>query len=169
MRVGRLGIEAEQRLAGCCVGTKTLPTDGILSTQLYCILNKDVDDGNLLHLHLHRLPGSLTAFPAREDWLKAPDSSAQTSSNAQKWMECKLVSLLELKVGAQVMLTRYMSADCLVNGSRGKVVSYTLICIEGSKQLHLCPVVQFDTGVNKTIEPVKKKVRGERAEGWLHN
>ena len=73
---------------------------------------------------------------------------------------------LELKLGAQVMLTRNKSGSKLMNGSRGLVVGFA----EASSASVLpsrWPKVRFDNGQELLISPVDYTVQGPLGDGEL--
>eukprot|EP01127_Copromyxa_protea_P020775 TRINITY_DN6980_c0_g1_i3.p1 TRINITY_DN6980_c0_g1~~TRINITY_DN6980_c0_g1_i3.p1 ORF type:complete len:639 (+),score=58.66 TRINITY_DN6980_c0_g1_i3:684-2600(+) len=121
------------------VSRKALPTDGISPTKVYCV-NRDVDKENSERLAL--LPGNLHTFNAK-DKIK-PGSNRDRISDL---MEKKSASVINLKVGAQVILTRNYPQYGLVNGSRGVVYSFNSDSDTGKA----FPTVNFDNGVTRTI------------------
>ena len=77
-------------------------------------------------------------------------------------LDRKAPTCLELKLGAQVVLTLNRPALNLVNGSRGVVVDFQSTCLadggpNGSFGVpggtYVCPVVRFDNGVNSAVVP----------------
>eukprot|EP00931_Biecheleriopsis_adriatica_P051108 TRINITY_DN29614_c0_g1_i1.p1 TRINITY_DN29614_c0_g1~~TRINITY_DN29614_c0_g1_i1.p1 ORF type:complete len:650 (-),score=126.09 TRINITY_DN29614_c0_g1_i1:58-2007(-) len=131
VRVGTVSASAEAMLAACHVDTKPVPDDGIVPTKLYC-LNRNVDAEN--KKQLMKLPGDLKTFRARDSF-KGVRNPRQRAS-LQEMMEKKMPAQLQLKVGAQVILTKNNPALKLVNGSRGVVDSFS----DGY------PLVRFDSG-----------------------
>ena len=68
----------------------------------------------------------------------------------------KAVALLELKIGAQVLLTKNMPDRGLVNGSRGYVLGYAEQFCDGwglPAGKYVCPLVRFDNGVELGVQP----------------
>jgi len=120
-------------------GTRTLPDDGIVPTRIYTH-NRDVDEEN--EARLAELEGDLIACAAVDEWReKMP---AGTLASVKKGMKAgvagEMPDAVNLKVGAQVMLTRNKDLESsrgLVNGSRGVVERFDS---EG------LPFVRFDNG-----------------------
>ncbi|CAK0813481.1 unnamed protein product [Prorocentrum cordatum] len=106
--------------------------NGVLPTKLHCT-NRNVDVENALELA--KLPGDVHAFRALD---RGPRSSLDDFLKS-----CSAPTVLELKVGAQVVLLKNLR-DTLVNGSRGVVTSFT----EGG-----LPLVLFDSGMLIEIAP----------------
>ena len=112
----------------CCAPLQR--NDGILPTQLFTH-RADVDTINARQLA--GLPGSISTFCARDS---GNTDILQTSCNAPR--------KLELKIGAQVMLTRNLNArQQLVNGARGIVEKFTK-CGK--------PVVKFANGHEMDVD-----------------
>jgi hypothetical protein len=89
---------------------------------------------------LARLPGELVRFKAR-------DTCKFEQYREQLDKFCNAPALLELKLGAQVLLLKNLSvADGLVNGSQGVVTSL-------SADKRRLPTVTFANGVERLIEP----------------
>ena len=124
-----------------------LPDDGIVPTRIYTH-NKDVDSEN--EARLAELEGELTSFKAIDEWREA--IPVGTLASVKKGMKASIAAELptevELKIGAQVMLTRNKDLDSgLVNGSRGVVQDF-----HSYDQL---PVVRFDNGRVERINRVE--------------
>lgn len=133
IRSGRCSPQGNvvQQLQGRC-GQALDTSDGILPTKLYTH-REDVDlvNGQLL-----------AALPAQAVRYVAQDSG---TSLALLTSACPARGVVELKVGAQVMLIRTLSASRgLVNGSRGVVESF----VGGALKL---PVVRFVNGEVRTV------------------
>uniref|UniRef100_A0A8C3ZP28 ATP-dependent DNA helicase PIF1 n=1 Tax=Denticeps clupeoides TaxID=299321 RepID=A0A8C3ZP28_9TELE len=113
----------------------SIERDGIIATRL-CTHKDDVELTN--ENKLKQLQGPSRMFEAVDSdphWLKLIDTI------------CPVGRLLQLKVGAQVMLTKNLEVQKgLVNGARGAVVGFE----SGSQGL---PRVQFLCGVTKVIKP----------------
>jgi len=144
VRVGYCSPQTTQQLQKCHRNHKPLPVDGIQPTRLYPT-NKDVDKENLKELQL--LPGITYTSRAKD---VGPDA-------AEKAMDKKSPKVLEMKIGAQVMLTRNMPERNLVNGSRGVVESFKQVEeFEGGFKDYdqgerFCPLVRFDNGCLLTV------------------
>ena len=69
---------------------------------------------------LARLPGQTITLTAEDEFERVPQEYAQ--AKLAEVMEKRVGKVLQLKVGAQVILTRNLS-DTLANGSRGVIVS----------------------------------------------
>ncbi|XP_047738595.1 ATP-dependent DNA helicase PIF1 isoform X1 [Hyalella azteca] len=122
-----------------------LSRDGILATKL-CTHKEDVSHIN--KRHLEQLPGQTKLFTATdtEGYTKMLD------------IQTPVPKLLQLKVGAQVMLLKNLSvAEGLVNGSRGIVQSFAASGF---------PVVKFACGVRREVGEERWQVRG--GGGSLH-
>ncbi|CAL8472054.1 g11596 [Coccomyxa elongata] len=105
--------------------------DGILPTKLYTHTD-DVDAIN--SRHLAELSGEAVRFVAQDSG--NPDALKSA---------CNAKQVVELKAGAQVMLTRNISANKgLVNGARGVVERFV------GKTIRL-PVVRFASGLEVTV------------------
>jgi ATP-dependent DNA helicase PIF1 len=145
IRVGRLSHASEAILATCVVGAagagKPRPTDGIKPTKLFC-KNQNVDAINLVELG--RLEGESRVFEAVDEFVRRPSSSGE--AKVLEEIEKKAPLRLELKVGAQVTLTKNMPAVRLVNGSRGIVTA-----LAGGSGATAGPVVRFDNGVEMPV------------------
>ncbi|EOD20460.1 hypothetical protein EMIHUDRAFT_208320 [Emiliania huxleyi CCMP1516] len=87
---------------------------GILPTKLYC-KNLNVDAENAARLA--ELPGAATSFAATD--LFKGEYPADAKKRLSELVEKKAVSRLDLKRGAQCLLTKNMPELRLVNGSRG--------------------------------------------------
>ena len=129
LREGRITPLVTETLVEC--NRPLVYADGVLPTRLYCI-NKDVNAENLLELR--KLPGESMFCQAR-------DSGATTE---QLDRETPAQAVIELKVGAQVVLICNLGAGGLVNGSRGVVSGFASSGV---------PVVAFANGVVCPIAP----------------
>ena len=152
VRVGRCSADTTAALAACHVDRKPPPRDGIIPTKLYC-KNANVDVEN--SAHLAELPGAPVPFPA-SDTFKG-EYSADTRSKLLDLVEKKAVGDLQLKVGAQCLLTKNMPELKLVNGSRGVVTGFEERQCGGGygvpEGTYRCPLVTFDSGQRLTVQP----------------
>ena len=97
-----------------------LPTgscNGVLPTKLYCT-NRDVDAENAAELA--KLRGDMHRSTALDQ--------GAASSLGVLAKSCSAPKVLELKVGAQVVLLKTLAGTQLVNGSRGVVQSFSQVC-----------------------------------------
>jgi len=169
VRVGKCSPRTTGVLAACHVSRKALPTDGIIPTRLYCT-NKDVDLENTARLGA--LPGGEEVFKCGGGWSRPPPGAAEERAFMEA-MEKKVPSVLRLKVGAQVLLTRNWAEKGLVNGSRGVVLGFAPAALTGASTLHYgVPkgsypgvTVLFDTGAVETLGPVSSFVATRDATG----
>lgn len=150
VRLGVCSEETRQSLDACHVRCKPPPSDGIAPTKLYC-RNRNVDEEN--RIHLNRLAGNACVFPAADEFKQECDR--ETRQRLLDLVEKKAPSQLQLKLHAQVMLTRNWAELDLVNGSRGVVTGFVEAeCNKhGVHGLHLCATVRFDSGVEATVQP----------------
>jgi ATP-dependent DNA helicase PIF1 len=131
IRMGRVTSTVLELLGQC---TRPLPPDpkGILPTVLHCT-NKNVEAHNARELA--RLPGANRTFHALDsvelDPGAPPWARERLESNAF-FNHCPAGKVLELKIGAQVMLVKNEPVSegkfRLANGSRGQVVGFRNIC-----------------------------------------
>uniref|UniRef100_A0A8C9YLQ1 ATP-dependent DNA helicase PIF1 n=1 Tax=Sander lucioperca TaxID=283035 RepID=A0A8C9YLQ1_SANLU len=133
VRVGRVTEEVTATLMGSAY--HHIERDGILATRL-CTHKDDVELTN--EKKLQQLPGSVRAFEALDSdpaLVKAIDAHSPVGK------------LIQLKVGAQVMLTKNQDVSRgLVNGARGVVVAFE----SGKNGL---PHVRFLCGVTEVLKP----------------
>ncbi|XP_033506294.2 ATP-dependent DNA helicase PIF1 [Epinephelus lanceolatus] len=133
VRVGRVTEEVTAKLMESAY--HNIERDGILATRL-CTHKDDVELTN--ENKLQQLPGSVRAFEALDS-----DPALVRTIDAHS----PVSRLIQLKVGAQVMLTKNLDvARGLVNGARGVVVSF-----ETGK--HGLPRVRFLCGVTEVLKP----------------
>lgn len=165
LRRGEIPAATQRVLAGL---SRPLPQhDGLLPTQLFP-LRTEVDRANATRLSA--LGGPVHAFVAR-------DSGSAEPGKRQRLLENMMaVGQLELKRDTQVMLVKNVS-DTLVNGSVGKVLSFSPP-VDGSsnnKKTHqggggveLLPLVEFSTFRGKeTLLVSRDEFRAEDSEGRL--
>ncbi|KAG5847604.1 hypothetical protein ANANG_G00127940 [Anguilla anguilla] len=133
VRVGRVTEEVTAKLLKSAY--HSIERDGILATRL-CTHKDDVELTN--ENKLQQLPGTARVFEAVDSdpvLVKAIDAQSPVGR------------VLQLKVGAQVMLTKNLNVERgLVNGARGVVVSFQ----PGNKGL---PCVRFLCGVTEVMKP----------------
>ena len=151
VREGRCGASTVAALQACHVSAKPLPDDGILPTKLYC-KNAAVDEEN--QRHLDALPGEVATFVGMDMFKGEPGADAR--AKLVEMVEKKAVGVLRLKKNAQVMLTKNMPEQRLVNGSRGVVVGWREQDSGGEFGVPpgavLSPVVRFDSGVTLVLK-----------------
>jgi ATP-dependent DNA helicase PIF1 len=151
VRIGQMDHGDIAKLNAKCViddDKHPLPTDAILPTRLYSH-NKDVDTEN--ETQLAKLAGKEVVCQARDRWREALPlgTLALVKKKMADSLSKELPDAIQLKVGAQVMLTRNKDLDrSLVNGSRGVVVGFET----GENNI---PIVRFDCGVVTRIVPVE--------------
>ena len=118
MRYGTVTIESERLLKSLTVAPKDAIQSGLEPTHLFA-MRHEVEKHN--HTKLNLVPGESKDFLA-EDW-------AANQFDLKKIDEtCRAPKLLQLKIGAQVMLIKNITPT-LVNGSIGIVVSLSPIQI----------------------------------------
>ncbi|XP_071382993.1 ATP-dependent DNA helicase PIF1 [Centroberyx affinis] len=133
VRVGRVTEEVTAKLMESAY--HQIEKDGILATRL-CTHKDDVELTN--DNKLQQLPGSVHVFEALDS-----DPALVKTIDAQS----PVSRLLQLKVGAQVMLTKNLDVQRgLVNGARGVVVDFE----PGKRGL---PRVRFLCGVTEVLKP----------------
>ena len=126
-----------------------LPNDGIVPTRIYTH-NRDVDAEN--QARLDELQGELVTCSAIDKWkeMMPTGTLASIKKNMKISIAGELPDEVQLKVGAQVMLTRNKDMESgdrsLVNGSRGVVESFDLDQV---------PMVRFDNGRIEKITRVE--------------
>lgn len=161
IRSGLCSDETSDALKLCNVTCKPLPVDGILPTRLYC-LNKNVDEEN--RSELEKLPGPPVELFATDYFsrlkLSRFSSAESIQAKLRQIMEKKnLPSKLQLKVGAQVIVTKNINKLGLFNGSRGVVEGFEKKYIASSQYgpdsgQYDCARVRFDSGRTLLIEPI---------------
>ncbi|XP_054837286.1 ATP-dependent DNA helicase PIF1 isoform X2 [Eublepharis macularius] len=131
VRRGRCTDEVTKQLAA--TATHMVERDGILATRL-CTHKEDVELTNVKRLR--ELSGEPRSF-------KAVDSDPMLVKTLDA--QCPVSSIIELKLGAQVMLTKNLDvSQGLVNGARGVVIGFET---EGKG----LPKVRFLCGVTTVI------------------
>ena len=146
VRVGVCSEHTIELLRTCHVDQKIQPDDGILPTNLYC-MNKDVNAENIMFLN--KLTTESRAFRATDIWVRQSDDG--TSRKIMESMESKAVRDLTLKIGAQVMCTRNLPHEGLVNGSRGVVVGFDDDAKDEEGEKTSKPVVKYDNGLTVSM------------------
>eukprot|EP00930_Biecheleria_cincta_P004950 TRINITY_DN10587_c0_g1_i1.p1 TRINITY_DN10587_c0_g1~~TRINITY_DN10587_c0_g1_i1.p1 ORF type:complete len:559 (-),score=111.96 TRINITY_DN10587_c0_g1_i1:75-1730(-) len=144
VRIGICSAATSAMLAKCVISKKPLPTDGIEPTRLYCV-NKDVDAENAQRLA--SLAGELEEIHAQDTWKSVSQSDR---AKLLDLIEKKTSTILKLKIGAQVILTRNDPSQGLVNGTRGVIESWSDKKVNNMR----CPMVRTDTGAILKVEPV---------------
>ncbi len=172
LRVGRVDDHHLDLLNACSVKNKPLPTDGIIPTKLYSI-NKDVDKENLDRLL--ELPSEAVEVKAVDIWAEVPSDGSAGKRALLETANRSIPAMIQLKVGAQVMLLRNRNssegqgrgaskAKALVNGSRGVVTGFVeSTTIVGG----LVPRVCFDNGQEVVVGPVEYLSKGPGGDGQL--
>lgn len=138
IRVGQCPDDIVDILEKCHVDNKSPPTDGIIPTKLYC-MNRDVDKENAYFLE--KLDGDLRTFKAIDVFNSSTPPGAE--SKLVDMLNKKTHFVLQLKIGAQVLLTKNMADFNLVNGSRGIVTEFAE---KGA------PIVRFANGTVMQME-----------------
>uniref|UniRef100_A0A8C6TDJ2 ATP-dependent DNA helicase PIF1 n=1 Tax=Neogobius melanostomus TaxID=47308 RepID=A0A8C6TDJ2_9GOBI len=134
VRVGRVTEEVSGKLLHSAY--HKIERDGILATRL-CTHKDDVELTN--QNKLQQLPGAACVFEALDS-----DPALEKTIDAHS----PVGRVLQLKVGAQVMLTKNLDvARGLVNGARGVVVSFE------TTEKHGYPRVRFLCGVTEVMKP----------------
>ena len=96
------------------------------------------------------------------DTFKREAPSADAAKRILEALDKKAARSLELKINAQVMLTKNWADAGLVNGSRGVVVGFQPQRVEhdGTKMTYgvppgeySCPLVRFDSGQTLVVKP----------------
>mmetsp|Transcript_16852 Transcript_16852/g.37415 ORF Transcript_16852/g.37415 Transcript_16852/m.37415 type:complete len:625 (+) Transcript_16852:202-2076(+) len=168
VRLGVMSDEFLQLLEGCLVGKKPDPEHGIIPTKLYSN-NREVDKEN--SERLTELQGEVVSVQAEDKWKTKPSKPGMTAF-FRKALDAQVPEMLELKLGAQVMLLRNRarsyalpsSGPSLVNGSRGKVIGFSESVQCPGMQV---PTVQFDNGLTTTIGPVEYFYRAPGGDGEI--
>ena len=130
-----------------------LPDDGIEPTRLYTH-NRDVDAEN--EARLAALKGKLVTCKATDEWreMMPTGTLASIKKGMKAGIAAEMPDEVNLKVGAQVMLTRNKDLDIgvrgLVNGSRGVVERFVL-----DSDAEQIPFVRFDNGRMEKIGKVE--------------
>ena len=120
----------------------------VVETKLFSLKN-EVERYNDRHLQL--LDQTTEQYFNAEDWCE--HKSFQSTLNAGQARE-----ILKLRKGAHVMLIWNLDLDAgLCNGAQGIVDDFQL----GPESGTICPVVQFQNGVVRTIEPLMWKIERE--------
>mmetsp|Transcript_4332 Transcript_4332/g.10269 ORF Transcript_4332/g.10269 Transcript_4332/m.10269 type:complete len:248 (-) Transcript_4332:26-769(-) len=132
IRVGKCSLKTQELLRQRCV-SDNIPNGAISSTRL-CTHKDEADRHN--RERLEELEGEVRTF-------ESDDKGRESFVNALA-RSCPARASIQLKVGAQVMLVKTISAtQGLVNGLRGVVVGF-------AKTLGY-PRVEFDGGLEVTV------------------
>jgi len=123
VRIGDIFSSDVERFNDLVASKGSVPSDGIVPTRLFCF-NENVDKIN--NEELNRLDAEMYTWTAIDQWATEPPVH---SSGMQKKLKNSLAAeakqKIQLKVGAQVMLSRnHKKNKNLVNGSRGVVVGF---------------------------------------------
>ncbi|XP_078417948.1 ATP-dependent DNA helicase PIF1 [Cetorhinus maximus] len=139
IRLGRCPEEVAVQLIN--TANQKIDRDGILATRL-CTHKDDVESTN--EQKLQQLPGELHTY-------EAVDSDPMFAQRLNT--QCPAGQTLQLKKGAQVMLTKNLDIERgMVNGARGVVIGFET----GNKAL---PRVRFLCGVIETIKPERWMIK----------
>uniref|UniRef100_A0A4W3GQR2 ATP-dependent DNA helicase PIF1 n=1 Tax=Callorhinchus milii TaxID=7868 RepID=A0A4W3GQR2_CALMI len=139
IRIGRCTEEVAAQLIK--TASHKIDQDGILATRL-CTHKDDVELTN--ERRLQHLPGKVHTFNASDS-----DPMLVQTLNAQ----CPAGQTLELKKGAQVMLTKNLDVQRgMVNGARGVVLGF-------ESENKALPQVRFLCGVTETIKPERWTIK----------
>ncbi|GFY47732.1 ATP-dependent DNA helicase PIF1 [Trichonephila inaurata madagascariensis] len=139
VRRGRCSKDVIQKLKA--THKHQIDKDGILATKL----STHKDDVDIINnSHLEHLPGQLQVY-------RAVDSCPELARFMNN--HCHIVEKIELKVGAQVMLTKNLDLQRgLVNGARGVITGFDV----GKEKL---PIVKFVCGIEQAVNYEKWTVR----------
>ncbi|CAE8634173.1 unnamed protein product [Polarella glacialis] len=144
IRIGICSSLTAQSLSQCSNAAKPAPTDGIAPTRLYCV-NKDVDAENAARLA--ELPGAEEEVRAMDEFKDMMHSSRKKAADQ---MDKAAPSVLKLKIGAQVILTKNNPSQGIVNGTRGVIESWGEKDERGLRSAS----VRCDNGSVVLVEPV---------------
>lgn len=126
VRLGKFSNNAKELFHNCHINNKPLPNDGILPTQLFC-KNKGVDDEN--RKRLNQLEGEMKEFDCTDYIFQVEDKNIKKQLLRQA--DKRIAKILNLKIGAQVVLLRNLNRDGLVNGQRGVVEEFVYQKLDG--------------------------------------
>lgn len=158
VRIGICSAAASKMLANCSVDKKPLPSDGIPPTRLYCT-NKDVDAENAVRLS--QLDGDVKEVKAHDMWRQ--NASEAGTQKILDLVEKKAPSVLRLKIGAQVVITKNLPSQGVMNGTRGVIEAWV------GKVLGVpCPLVRCDNGTVVKVEPASHIQKGVSGIGDLN-
>jgi len=144
VRVGICSAKSAKVLANCIVDKKPLPLDGIIPTRLYCV-NKDVDAENAVRLN--QLDSPVKEIQSEDSWEENCGESGKLK--IVDLMEKKAPKIIRLKLKAQVVFTKNIPAQCVMNGTRGIVEAWA-----AKKNGITCPLVRCDNGNVIQVDPV---------------
>ncbi|GBM62453.1 ATP-dependent DNA helicase PIF1 [Araneus ventricosus] len=139
VRRGRCTRDVIEKLKA--TNSHRIDKDGIMATKL----STHKDDVEIINnSHLEKLPGRIQTYSAVDNY---PDLSRFISNH------CHVLEKVELKVGAQVMLTKNLDLQRgLVNGARGVVTGFDT----GQEKL---PIVKFVCGTQQAVNYEKWTVK----------
>lgn len=158
IREGECTRETRSLLAACEQQTHQAQQRGIMPTELFAT-RKEVAGINTQKLK--KLKGPHVTYHCLDAGDKGPLASLQKN--------CQAVQMLELKVGAQVMLVKNLDPDLgLVNGSRGVVTRLVVEEASTTAARHaVCnestwPVVLFANGLELPMYPETWEIQARR-------
>lgn len=172
IRLGYVSPRGERLLGRCSVPFRSRPgesTDSSIKPTMLYALRKDVNHENAMQLAT--LDEEEQSFYAKEGGDKTLLTQLQNN--------CTAPNILNLKVGAQVVLLKNLNFEVgLVNGSRGVVTGFTMSesyqtadpndrLSQGLLKKVLAPTVRFTNGVVRTLEQQTWEVKmDERKRAW---
>merc|ERR1719356_1491567 len=116
VRVGICSPVTVKTLDACNAARKAIPSDGIAPTRLYC-MNRDVESEN--NARLEELDAPAEKVEAQDTWKE--HCKEKDRARLLDLLEKQAPAVLQLKVGAQVLVTKNLHDLGLVNGSRGVI------------------------------------------------
>ena len=135
IRVGRCPDDVVEKLKK--TKENTIDSDGVLATRL-CTHKENVEQINKVQLQ---------SLPGKSMFFQAIDSDQNYSKTLDSC--CPVKKNLELKVGAQVLLTKNLDVgQGLVNGARGVVKNFSM----GNT---VVPIVKFSSGTERPVKAEK--------------
>ena len=157
IRVGDNALGALSALVEECSRELECP-EGIKPTLIYP-LNADIDKINERELGV--LPGDDKLFASRDSIVPAKLAAASAIRDTKLslthpfFKTCQAPNALNLKVGAQVMLSRNIDVENgLCNGSRGVVIGFKMCEESAADGFPEIPVVRFMDGHVMAVQPM---------------